>query len=407
MNNTTVISLADLIRKASQHLDELNYAEGSKQRYTLKWKRLLEYAKSKRCDTFSSKLGCEFLKDFYGIKKGMKLSTSQVFSVRTVKVLHEFMDHNSFHKCHQTEGKQAPDQFNAVLEEYTQLKQEIPLSKRTIQGKRIAIISFLSFLSQQELNRIQGLTPNHVLLYINTLSNYSQASKSGILFTLRDFLAFLYSRGYTSEPINKLFPVIFSNKFERIPSYYSTEEIKKLLSCIDRDTVVGRRDYLVMLFAVQLGMRAGDIRQLRFNNIRWNLDTIEYIQEKTRKPLRLPLLDNLKYALLDYIKNSRPKIDCDFIFIRHRAPYIPFASGHTFFAIINKYMTIANISINHRKHGLHSMRHSLAGNLLKQNTPFPVITGVLGHESTNTTRLYLRIDIEQLRSVALEVPYER
>lgn len=78
-----------------------------------------------------------------------------------------------------------------------------------------------------------------------------------------------------------------------------------------------------------------------------------------------------------------------------------------FFETINKYMKLADISINNRKHGLHSMRHSMASNLLKHNTPLPIITGILGHENTNTTRLYLCIDIEQLRSVALEVPYER
>jgi len=111
--------------------------------------------------------------------------------------------------------------------------------------------------------------------------------------------------------------------------------------------------------------------------------------------------------MIDYMKNSRPSSDDPHIFIRHRAPFIAFAAGYVFWSTINKYMDTAGISINNRKHGLHSMRHSLASNLLKQNTPFPVITSVLGHENSNTTKLYLRIDIEQLRSVALEVPYER
>jgi len=49
-------------------------------------------------------------------------------------------------------------------------------------------------------------------------------------------------------------------------------------------------------------------------------------------------------------------------------------------------MKVAYICIDYRKLGLHSMRHSLVGNLLKHNTPLPVITGILGHENTNTTR---------------------
>ncbi|WP_298846149.1 site-specific integrase [uncultured Clostridium sp.] len=407
MSNPTVISLVDLIKEATQHLNELNYSEGTKLHYTLKWKHLLQYANHNNVDTFSLKLGYKFLESHYGIRADMKLKASEVHSVRTVKVLYEFINHNKFYKCHQPKGKESPSQFNSVLEEYIQLQHDIQLSERTIQGKRIILINFLSFISKQQVKCINELTSKHVLLYIHTLSSYSQATKSGILFTLRDFLTFLYSSGYTIERINKLFPVIFSNKFERIPSYYSSDEMHKILNCINRDTVIGRRDYIIILLAVQLGLRAGDIRNLRFNSIKWNIDAIEFIQEKTKNSLQLPLLENLKYALLDYIKNSRPNSDSNFIFVRHRAPFIPFTTGNVFFETLNKYMKAAAISIDNRKHGLHSMRHSMASNLLRHNTPLPIITGILGHVNTNTTRLYLRIDIEQLRSVALEVPDER
>lgn len=74
--------------------------------------------------------------------------------------------------------------------------------------------------------------------------------------------------------------------------------------------------------------------------------------------------------------------------------------------VVNFHCKSIGISFCNRKHGLHSMRHSLASNLLKNNTPYPVITGILGHENSSTTRLYLSIDIDQLRSLALEVPYE-
>lgn len=67
----------------------------------------------------------------------------------------------------------------------------------------------------------------------------------------------------------------------------------------------------------------------------------------------------------------------------------------------------AGIEVAGKKHGLHSMRYSLASNLLSENTPIPVITGILGHKSSDTTNMYLRIDTSMLHSVALEVPYER
>jgi len=118
MNNTTIISIVELIHEAKLHLDKLNYTEGSKQRYILKWGHLLKYAESKNCRTFSLELGYKFLESHYGIKKDIKLSMSQVFTVRTIKVLDEFMHSHNFDKCHHSKGKQVPYQFNSVLDEY-------------------------------------------------------------------------------------------------------------------------------------------------------------------------------------------------------------------------------------------------------------------------------------------------
>ena len=263
------------------------------------------------------------------------------------------------------------------------------------------------FLNKQKVINIANITSHEVLTYLDTLEEYQNTSKSGILFTLRDFLSFLYSEGIIKEPLNNLFPIIFTNKSQILPSYYSTDEIQEILSQVDRSSKYGRRDYLVLLLAVQLGMRAGDIRQLKRNYIKLNRNTVEFVQQKTKKFLQLPLTEELKYALADYMKNSRPKIDNPYIFIRQRAPIQPYGDTNAFHYVLNKYMVLAGIKFNDRKHGLHSMRHSTASNLLQNHTPYPVITGILGHENTSTTKLYLRIDIQQLRTVALEVPSEK
>lgn len=74
--------------------------------------------------------------------------------------------------------------------------------------------------------------------------------------------------------------------------------------------------------------------------------------------------------------------------------------------IVSKYFDKAGIDISERKHGPHAMRHSLASNMLHNNTPMHVIKDVLGHSNINTTRMYLNIDVDSLRELALEVPYE-
>ncbi len=317
------------------------------------------------------------------------------------------LEHNCFRKCHQREGKQPPSHFFNILNKYGKRQQEKKLSTRTIYGKKIALVRFLNHLEQQGLTDITSLTSNEVLSYLPTLEKFRNNTRSGVLFSLRNFLLFLYSEGYITEPLNDLFPVILSNKFDRLPSYYSTDEVKNILCQVDRNSTVGRRDYLILLLAVQFGLRAGDIRLLKFQDIKWSRNTIEFIQQKTNVPIQLPLTDEFKYAVTDYMKNSRPGVDDPHIFVRHRAPSQPFGESNSFYHIINKYFELAGIELNGRRHGLHSMRHSTASNLLQNNTPYPVITGILGHKNTATTKCYLRIDIQQLRTVALEVPDEK
>ena len=406
MDHTT-ISLTELVGQGKMQLDLLGYADGTKKHYALKWDHFLIYAEQHGHTYFSKEIGDAFLADYYGIKTGKNLSISQVFTVRTVTVLGELLEDNCFRKCHQRIGKQPPPQFCDILGHYEKQQQEKNLSTRTICGKKNILIRFLNHLDKQGITDITNLTSHEVLSYLPTLEKYRNNTRSGILFSLRNFLLFLYSEGYLSEPLNDLFPVIFSNKFEKLPSYYSTGEIHAVLCQIDRNTKIGRRDYLILLLAVQFGMRAGDIRQLKFEHIKWSRNTVEFVQQKTNSTLQLPVTEELKYAVADYMKNSRPEADDPHIFVRHRAPFQPFVGSNTFYHVINKYMALAEIKLNGRKHGLHSMRHSAASNLLQNHTPYPVITGILGHLNTETTKLYLRIDIQQLRTVALEVPDEK
>lgn len=406
MDHKTIL-LTELIDRAQNQLDLLNYAESTKNRYINKWKHFLVYAERKGQPYFSKELGDAFLKDCYGIRIGTKLSASQVFNTRTVDVLYGILQYGCFPMCRQKPGRQVPPQFFGILEKYKKLQFRKGISKKTVCGKSIILVRFLNYIDTRGVADIRNLTPYDALSYLYTLKEYRPSTRSRIMFTLKDYLLFLHSEGYVRDPLNDLFPTIFTNRLERLPSYYSIDEIHTILCQVKRDTEFGRRDYLILLLAIQYGLRAGDIRQLKLDNLKWSRSTIELVQQKTNKPLQLPLTEEFKYALADYMKNSRPKVDDLHIFVRHRAPFQPFAEDNSFYHVVNKYMVMAGIALNNRKHGLHSMRHSIASCLLHNRTPYPVIAGILGHESTSTTKLYLRIDIQQLRTVALEVPDEK
>ncbi len=119
----------------------------------------------------------------------------------------------------------------------------------------------------------------------------------------------------------------------------------------------------------------------------------------------LPLLKQVGECIVDYLKHGRPEIDSNFIFLKHSAPYSPLSAA-ALHPIMKKYRQIAKIpNIPRRKAGLHALRHSLATNLLENNTPLPIISEILGHQKTDTTRIYTKVDISSLRTCALEVPF--
>lgn len=205
---------------------------------------------------------------------------------------------------------------------------------------------------------------------------------------------------------SKLITTIYSNKHERLPSTYSIEEINRILAAIDRSTKYRKRDYAILLLAVQLGMRSSDICNLKLNGIRLDERRVIFRQEKTGIMENLPITELMAYALADYLKNARPATDSELLFVHMGANPGKGYTESTPYCIINKYMKKAGINTSGKRHGMHSMRHSLSSNLLKEGTPLPVISGILGHSSTEITTRYLWMDTEQLRKLSLEVPYE-
>lgn len=192
----------------------------------------------------------------------------------------------------------------------------------------------------------------------------------------------------------------------KLPSFFSAEEIERILGVIDLASPVGKRDYAILLTAYRLGFRSGDIRRLTFSDIRWAEDTIEFISQKNRKQIIFPLLTDVGNALINYIEHGRPKCKCETIFVTHEAPIRPFVTSAALSGILKQYSNKAGIdSIPGQRRCMHAFRGSLASALLEKDVPLPVISEILSHSDTKTTTsYYLRIGIPQLSKCSLEVP---
>jgi len=223
------------------------------------------------------------------------------------------------------------------------------------------------------------------------------------LRTMRWFIRSLYGNGDIPEDFSDKLPEIRNATHSaHLPSAFTTEEIEQLLAGVDRGSPVGKRDYAILLIAAKLGLRSGDIRKLRFEHIDWENNAIRLVQNKTGEALALPLLPDIGWALIDYVKHGRPDSDSPEIFIRQVPPYVPMSYYDN---MMMKYLQKAGIHYERAQHhGMHSLRHSLATTLLEQQTPIVVIQEVLGHTDPATTQRYLSVDVEQLRGCAMEVP---
>lgn len=139
---------------------------------------------------------------------------------------------------------------------------------------------------------------------------------------IKIFLNWSYQNNITKISGDMVLPKIVWHRKTDIRTYYTREEITKLLNIIDIRTKQGKEDYLIISFICYLGLRISDVINLKLNNINFNNNTISIIQYKTDNMLILPLIDKVKYPLLDYLKNVRPtNIDLDYVFITYNEPY--------------------------------------------------------------------------------------
>ena len=217
-----------------------------------------------------------------------------------------------------------PVQFE---EEYSTFYEELiyrNYARATIKCNIEKVNKFLTFLDTCSVNCSKSINAKHLTTFLLRYSRCKPKYISTIIYVLRNYLTFLYSQGFTSKDISKFLPKVRTMRNAFIPYCWNREDVKKLLEAVDRGDKKGKRDYAILLLVVRLGLRVSDIRGLKFSNLNWGAKTISLTMRKTKQPIKLPLLDDIGWAIIDYLKNGRPQTECDCVFVRHRAPYDSF-----------------------------------------------------------------------------------
>ncbi|MDT8402694.1 MAG: site-specific integrase [Bacteroidales bacterium] len=387
-----------LIKHCMLFFSDNCYTQSRIDKYRSLWKNgILRYMNEKNLSIYCPSLGQEYVMNCIPYDN---LRHDDREKIRSIQVLDDYLNLGIIRKRtvapvkHELYGE-IGIQMNKLIDHLHSLRR----SSVTIKNYELYLNRFLSYLNRSGVFSLNEMKERHILEFVSTTEN----NKINIVSSLRVLFRFWYEHQITDLNFEDVLRYYKWVKHEKIPSYFAADEVRVIEESVDRSSGVGKRDYAMILLASRLGLRASDIAQLQFSNLDWERNEIRLTQYKTGSPITLPLLSDVGNAIIDYLKYGRFKSESQHVFITCRAPYIP-ASKSTVCSAIRENISKSRVITDGRHHGPHSLRHSLASCLLKNEVPMPVISEVLGHAKTDTTMKYLRIDLTSLIKCTLAVP---
>ena len=402
------VSLGQLITNVMGDLKQLRYSRRSLHRYQTVWKELKDFADRENLGSvFSENLARLFVSTYSPAvdKKDKARQQWRGHIGRGIGLLRGYALYGSIVRPRiNTKDCRVLPAMKATLRDYDgYCRERLFLRDATLRTRTQVLTVFLDFLQQRNVRDLAHVRAVDLSTFIASRNQLMPKTVARILSDLRSFLRFLTMRGILAQDLGSGLPKVRVPPDARIPSVWDPDLLDKLLGAVDRTSAKGRRDYAILVLACRLGLRVGDIRTLRLDDINWGEARIEITQSKSDKPLSLPLTEDVGQALIAYLQSGRPKAPYREVFLKLQAPYEPFGSNNNLHQVVTYWRRLAGIEFKCRQHrGLHSLRHTLATRLLQGGTPLATISEILGHATPDTTRIYAKADVEGLRSVALD-----
>jgi site-specific recombinase XerD len=373
-------TISELVKAISEEMTRLDYKPTVLKQYHIVWNKLCKRAGERPANDFDMGFGMKFLDEAMRAHSKHLNEKSKHRWMKAIYTLADFKRTGILSLRREKRGFVFSEPAKSAFQQFTAHQSAIGLSEAYLRDTCLYLERFSKYLEQQRLENIAGLDARHVQGFVNALAIYELPTIYHTICVLRRTLRYLYGQGIITTDLSTVVPKLRYCKKAKIPSAYSKDEIERMVNSIDRGNPRGKRDYALILLAARLGLRASDIANLTFSSFKWDRNLLEVAQHKTGEPVTLPFL---------FLKLNGPN---DVMYAN--------SIHHTVYARLKE----AGIRIPPgKKHGPHALRHSLASALLEHNVPMPVISEALGHADTESTSVYLKIDIARLRECAVEV----
>jgi site-specific recombinase XerD len=285
--------------------------------------------------------------------------------------------------------KICPTRFSSVFTKYIEHLEYVGKSASTINQSKHYCVDFLIWLEDHGIKHLKKVKPKDIR---SALADTSLHKGKWATFC-RVFLRYMNKTGLIPVDISLYVPSVKQQC--PLPSIYSNEEILALLESIDRNTAVGKRNYLMASIAARYGLRASDIANLQMKDIDLIAQKFSFEQKKTHVRQSFDFLPGINEALQDYL-TVRKSQGIESLFLTATAPTRGVAPAAVSIAIGRQFCN-AGLKTLGKKHGPHAVQMSLATRLVEDKVPYAVVGKILGHESGESLKNYVKLDIESLR----------
>ena len=392
------VNILELTERCIKYFQRQCYTRNRITVYKSLWRNgIISYMSQKGIESYSPSVGAEFVSTchFHGTIRPQERE-----KIRSIQVLDDMLKLGYIRKRCFTPVFHALDgEVGAEMEKLITHLTNLRRSMVTIKDYRLYLSEFLMHLNERNVKHVSAITEKDILTFVSS----HPTNKVNIVSALRVLFRFWREEHIVDDRFEELFDTYKTHKPERIPSYFTANEVMRIEQSVSRNSANGKRNYAMLLLASRLGLRASDIADLQFSDIDWDKNMITLTMQKTKKVIELPLLADVGNAIIDYLRHGRPKSDSQNVFLSGNAPYVA-ATKNMVCAAINEIILRSGVDTSGKHHGPHSLRHSLASAMLNGGSMMPVISESLGHRSTQTTLAYLKIDIRSLQKCALPVP---
>ena len=392
------VKILELTERCIKYFQKQCYTRNRITVYKSLWRNgIISYMSQKGIESYSPSVGAEFVSTchFHGTIRPQERE-----KIRSIQVLDDMLKLGYIRKRCFTPVFHALDgEVGAEMEKLITHLTNLRRNMVTIKDYRLYLSEFLMHLNERNVKHVSAITEKDILTFVSS----HPTNKVNIVSALRVLFRFWREEHIVDDRFEELFDTYKTHKPERIPSYFTANEVMRIEQSVSRNSANGKRNYAMLLLASRLGLRASDIANLQFSDIDWDKNMITLTMQKTKKVIELPLLADVGNAIIDYLRHGRPKSDSQNVFLSGNAPYVA-ATKNMVCAAINGIILRSGVDTSGKHHGPHSLRHSLASAMLNGGSMMPVISESLGHRSTQTTLAYLKIDIRSLQKCALPVP---